>query len=332
MDARITVLTLGVDDLERALAFYRDGLGLASQGIIGQEFEHGAVAFFDLQPGLKLALWPRRSLAHDSGLAPASPSPANLSIGHNVGSAAEVDAILMQAVAAGAKRVKAAGATFYGGYAGYFADPDGHLWEIVHNPHLAALDDGKANDHEPVALAALAPSGVRLMADYNRWMNDRLLAAAARLSRDALFLDRGAFFGSVFGTLNHLLVGDSIWLHRFAMHPLGFPALEVMQDWPRPVSLREPLADDLAGLARRRQALDAIIGTMAAETSTMHLAADLVYRNTAGTLFRRPFGALLQHFFNHQTHHRGQLTTLLFQAGIDPGETDLLARIPARNG
>lgn len=135
----LSVITLGVDDLERAVAFYRDGLGLPTQGIIGTEFEHGAVAFFPLQAGLKLALWPRASLAHDTGLPPSAPAPTNLSLGHNVGSVAAVDAVMARAKAAGAHIVKPAQATFYGGYAGYFQDPDGHLWEVVFNPGLAAL-------------------------------------------------------------------------------------------------------------------------------------------------------------------------------------------------
>ncbi|MGV3571614.1 MAG: VOC family protein [Ramlibacter sp.] len=139
MQPRITVLTLGVDDLERAVAFYRDGLGFATQGIIGTEFEHGAVAFFHLQPGLKLALWPRRSLAADSGLPLQARAATELSLGHNVASAVDVDAAMAQAAAAGAPIVKPAQATFYGGYAGYFQDPDGHLWEVVFNPGLAAL-------------------------------------------------------------------------------------------------------------------------------------------------------------------------------------------------
>lgn len=136
MKARITVITLGVADLERALAFYRDGLGLATEGIIGAEFEHGAVAFFDLQAGLKLALWPRASLAHDTGLPQGLPDPTDKSLGHNVASKEEVDAVMAQARQAGAKVVKPAADTFWGGYAGYFQDPDGHLWEIVWNPQL----------------------------------------------------------------------------------------------------------------------------------------------------------------------------------------------------
>jgi len=139
MEARITLLTLGVDDLERAVAFYRDGLGLATKGIVGREFENGAVAFFQLQSGLKLALWPRKSLAADSGLAGQPASALELSIGHNVASVGEVDAVMQQAERAGARIVKAAQATFYGGYAGYFQDPDGHLWEVAFNPGLDAL-------------------------------------------------------------------------------------------------------------------------------------------------------------------------------------------------
>lgn len=137
MEPRITVLTLGVSDLERALAFYRDGLGLPTEGIVGREFEYGAVAFFNLRGGLMLALWPRTSIAHDSGLSVDPPSPTDFTIGHNVGSKAEVDAVMDQARRAGATIVKPAADTFYGGYAGYFQDPDGHLWEVVWNPQLA---------------------------------------------------------------------------------------------------------------------------------------------------------------------------------------------------
>ena len=135
----ITLLTLGVDDLERAVAFYRDGLGFGTKGIVGTEFENGAVAFFNLQPGLKLALWPRKSLAADSGLPLQPSSGTELSIGHNVASPEEVDAVMRQAQQAGARIVKPAQSTFYGGYAGYFQDPDGHLWEIAFNPGFESL-------------------------------------------------------------------------------------------------------------------------------------------------------------------------------------------------
>ncbi|MBI2187787.1 MAG: VOC family protein [Acidobacteria bacterium] len=140
MKPRITVLTLGVDDLERALAFYREGLALKTRGIVGQEFEYGAVVFFELQSGLHLALWPRTSIARDTGLRASPPSATEVTIGHNVSSKEEVDRVMAQAAGAGARMVKPAAATFWGGYAGYFQDPDGHLWEIAWNPQMT-IDD-----------------------------------------------------------------------------------------------------------------------------------------------------------------------------------------------
>lgn len=140
MKPRITMLTLGVADLERSLRFYRDGLGLATQGIVGTEFEYGAVAFFKLEGGLALALWPRASLAHDTGLPVDAPHSTAVSIGHNVRSKAEVHAVMKQAEAAGATVVKPAQNTFWGGHAGYFQDPDGHLWEVAWNPQLLPPD------------------------------------------------------------------------------------------------------------------------------------------------------------------------------------------------
>lgn len=134
MKPRITLITVGVDDLERSLAFYRDGLGLKTEGIVGTQFEYGAAVFFDLQGGCKLALWPRKSLAHDTNLPVAPPSATEFSIAHNVSSKTEVDAVMEEARKAGAVIVKPAQDTFYGGYAGYFQDPDHHLWEIAWNP------------------------------------------------------------------------------------------------------------------------------------------------------------------------------------------------------
>ncbi len=135
MKQRITLLTLGVDDLEKSLVFYRDGLGLPTQGIVGQEFEHGAVAFFELQSGIKLALWSRSDLAHDAKIAKTPRSATEFSIGHNVASKAEVDAVMAQAQRAGATMIKPAADTFWGGYAGSFQDPAGPLLEIAWNPH-----------------------------------------------------------------------------------------------------------------------------------------------------------------------------------------------------
>ena len=134
MKPAITLITLGVDDLERSLRFYRDGLGLPTDGIIGKEFEYGAVVFFELDSGMRLALLPRQSIAHDTGLKTGPRSPTEFAIAHNVGSAEKVDAVMLEAEKAGAKIVKPAQKTFYGGYAGYFQDPDGHLWEIAWNP------------------------------------------------------------------------------------------------------------------------------------------------------------------------------------------------------
>jgi uncharacterized protein len=137
---RITVITIGVDDLEESLFFYRDGLGLKTEGITGQEFEYGAVAFFDLQANLKLAIWPRESIAHDSGTPLGPSSPTEFTLGQNVSSKEEVDSVMQQAKKAGGVIVKDAQDTFWGGYAGYFQDPNGHLWEIAYNPAWKVTD------------------------------------------------------------------------------------------------------------------------------------------------------------------------------------------------
>ena len=140
MEPRFTLLTLGVDDLERSYNFYHRGLGFESQGIIGKEFEHGEVAFFDLRNGTKLALWSRENLAWDSNVKKGNPSATEFSIGYNTRGREEVDEIMALAQKAGARITKPAKETFYGGYAGYFQDPDGHLWEIAYNPKLIPAD------------------------------------------------------------------------------------------------------------------------------------------------------------------------------------------------
>jgi catechol 2,3-dioxygenase-like lactoylglutathione lyase family enzyme len=139
MQPRLTVLTLGVADLGRSVAFYRDGLGWPTQGIVGEGIPNGAVAFFNLQPGLKLALWPRASLAAESGVPLDPPSATELALGHNVDSPEAVDAVMRDAAQAGARIVRPAQPTAWGGYAGCFQDPDGHLWEAVFNPDLDSL-------------------------------------------------------------------------------------------------------------------------------------------------------------------------------------------------
>ena len=141
MRPRIHVITLAVSDLERALAFYRDGLGFESPGIIGTEFAGdetspaGAAAMFQLGD-LILSLYPRSELAKDAGIAAGPPSPGEFSIGHLVGSRAEVDRVLAEAEAAGATRTDATHERPWGIYSGYFRDPDGHLWEVMWNPEL----------------------------------------------------------------------------------------------------------------------------------------------------------------------------------------------------
>jgi uncharacterized glyoxalase superfamily protein PhnB len=134
MKPRVTLITLGVDDLEQSLRFYRDGLGFPTQGIVGQEFEHGAGAFFDLQHDVKLAVWPRSSMAHEAKVALGPRSATEFALGHNVASKAEVDAVIEQARKAGATITDPPHDAFWGGYTGSFQDPDGHVWEVAWNP------------------------------------------------------------------------------------------------------------------------------------------------------------------------------------------------------
>jgi catechol 2,3-dioxygenase-like lactoylglutathione lyase family enzyme len=136
MRPRITLLTIGVEDLERSLAFYRDGLGFPTKGIVGTEFEHGAVVFFDLGSGLKLALYPRKDIAHEAKVPQGPRSSTEFAVGHNVASREEVDSVVADAAKAGAAITDPPHATFWGGYAGTFADPDGHLWEVAWNPQM----------------------------------------------------------------------------------------------------------------------------------------------------------------------------------------------------
>lgn len=168
---------------------------------------------------------------------------------------------------------------------------------------------------------------VRLLARYNAWMNGRLYDAAATLPEAALVVDRGAFFGSILGTLEHLVVADTLWLKRFAAHPAA-GALAPVTALPAPTSLDQIQFGALAPLRERRDLLDRAIEAFVGNLEAADLDRPLPYRNIKGLPFTKDFGALLTHFFNHQTHHRGQVTTLLFQAGVDPGATDLLLLIP----
>lgn len=172
------------------------------------------------------------------------------------------------------------------------------------------------------------PNNFVLLATYNRWMNNKLYDAAGKLSAAELAAPRGAFFGSVLGTLNHLVVADRAWLLRFAAHPARHAALEPVRAMARPTRLDEILYDDFQELHTQRTVLDEIILEWANSLTEADLARMLEYTNMKGLKSRRSFRSLLLHFFNHQTHHRGQATTLLSQAGLDVGVTDLLMLIP----
>ena len=167
-------------------------------------------------------------------------------------------------------------------------------------------------------------SAFRLQAQYNRWINGKVFEAAARLGAEGVALDRGAFFGSILRTLNHIMVGDLIWLRRFAAeHPARPPVVPVgAEGWPDAERLYQVLYTDFEALRAKRDQLDAVIEDWIGGLSEADLDIDLEYRNTQGVAARRPFDLLLAHLFNHQTHHRGQVTTLLSQLGRDPGKTD----------
>jgi uncharacterized damage-inducible protein DinB len=169
---------------------------------------------------------------------------------------------------------------------------------------------------------------IQMMALYNRFMNDKLLDAANRLPAEALLANKGAFFGSILGTLNHILVGDLLWLNRFKYHSPGYTVLDALATFPVPASLDQVLYDNLAEFRAARQQLDSLILSWVNQITQDDLQRPLQYRRVNGEVNKRSFRGLLMHFFNHQTHHRGQVTTLFSQAGIDVGPTDLFLLIP----
>jgi uncharacterized damage-inducible protein DinB len=171
-------------------------------------------------------------------------------------------------------------------------------------------------------------SQIALKASYNTWMNAKLYEAAGRLSNAELMLDRKAFFGSIFNTLNHLCAGDTNWLKRFAAHSPTSKALDPIRSVPTPTALTTPMAADLAQLWSYRQLLDGVIEQWTAELGETDLQSVLRYNSMNGDSYAKPFDGVLLHFFNHQTHHRGQASTLLFQAGQDIGATDLIVLVP----
>jgi len=173
---------------------------------------------------------------------------------------------------------------------------------------------------------------IQLMAQYNQRLNERLYATAGQLSDDILNHDQGAFFKSISGTLNHIMVGDLVWLKRFANHPAAHPALDYLHKVQTPKSLDQILYTDFSELDDKRKQLDQVIIDWCQQLTDNELATPLTYHNIKGEPATKNLGSLILHLFNHQTHHRGQLTTLLSQNGLDIGETDLLALIPDANG
>ncbi|WP_035056268.1 DinB family protein [Andreprevotia chitinilytica] len=167
-----------------------------------------------------------------------------------------------------------------------------------------------------------------LLGQYNQWMNAKVIEAAAQLPADELLRDRKAYFGSILGTLNHLIVADTMWLKRFLNHPAGYASLEPVRDLPIPASLDELVCPDLASYTARRQLLDGVISAFVAELKDADLDHVLAYKNAKGEHKQKRSALVLMHLFNHQTHHRGQASTLFFQAGVDVGVTDLPMLIP----
>jgi uncharacterized damage-inducible protein DinB len=167
-----------------------------------------------------------------------------------------------------------------------------------------------------------------LMASYNQWMNAKIYQAAAQLNASELAEERGAFFGSVLGTLNHIVVGDTIWLKRFATHPSCSASLREVAEMPGPTRLNQIVFTDFSELQQHRNWLDQQIINWTAGLREGDLDDVLSYHNTKGVAGNKRFSDLILHFFNHQTHHRGQLSVLLSQSGLDIGVTDLLALIP----
>ena len=167
-----------------------------------------------------------------------------------------------------------------------------------------------------------------LMAEYNQWMNEKVYGAAGNLSNSALLEDRRSFFGSILGTLNHIVVADRIWLKRFAAQPAGAEVLSEISELPVPESLDQVIFENLNEWYSHRKWLDEKIIEWISGLADSDLDFVLSYQNTKGVPATKRFSFLIYHFFNHQTHHRGQVTTLLSQSGEDVGVTDLLAVIP----
>ncbi|MDI1238695.1 MAG: DinB family protein [Polaromonas sp.] len=181
-------------------------------------------------------------------------------------------------------------------------------------------------------MSAAFSDNYRFLAKYNRWMNQRLYAACESLSDEERKRDRGAFFGSLHHTLNHLVVADQIWLRRFAQCGLdhGAPLASLSEsvlDLPPGSQLGTVLFDDWSALRAKREQLDVAMEAWVADMPEAYPQFTMTYSNTKGVARVHPAWQAMTHFFNHQTHHRGQATTLLMQAGVDVGVTDLVALV-----
>jgi uncharacterized damage-inducible protein DinB len=168
----------------------------------------------------------------------------------------------------------------------------------------------------------------RLLARYNCWFNQRLYDTCDQLTDEERKRDRGAFFGSIHNTLNHLIWGDQAWLKRFAVQGVAFEALsDSLLALPAGALHGTVLYEDWTALRAQRERLDAAIEDFAERMPPDYPMRIMRYANTRGVQREHPVWQALTHFFNHQTHHRGQVTALLMQAGVDPGTTDLIAII-----
>jgi len=165
---------------------------------------------------------------------------------------------------------------------------------------------------------------VRGFAKYNREFNLSLFNQVARLSENERKKDMGAFFGSIHGTLNHILLADRIWLGRFAtaVPSTELSDAELVYEFS---SLRQEVCSDFTELHHERRATDRIIASWAEGLTDELLAQTMRYSNSRGHVREHPVWLAVAHMFNHQTHHRGQVTTLLSQLGHDPGVTDYFA-------
>jgi uncharacterized damage-inducible protein DinB len=161
------------------------------------------------------------------------------------------------------------------------------------------------------------------MARYNAWMNERLLDHAATLTDAQRNEDRGGFFGSIHNTFNHLLLADRIWLGRLAGDKPRYVSRDASGAEIPFTSLAQILYADFEEFRRQRRTTDADLSAWVEGLSDEDLDVEVAYTNTRGDEFRHPLWCAAAHVFNHQTHHRGQITALLFQLGIDPGVTDL---------